>query len=186
LNALILYATRYGATNGTADLIAKILQEKKVDVKIVNAKEENVKDISEYGLIVVGSGMSMGNWVGQAEDFLKKFHKDLEDKRVALFISSLKPVEEKAGKTGAVARTRRIGLDDKILKYHLKPLSVGFFGGVLDYNKMSFLTRKAMEIGYKSQLQQNGFKEAEPDVYDLRNLDEIQSWARELAQKAKE
>ena len=186
MSASIVYGTRYGATKGNADLIAQILQEEKVDVKIVNAKEENVIDISEYGFIVVGSGMAMGNWVGQAEDFLKKFHKDLEDKRGCLVYSSLKPVEEIAGKTGAVARTRRIGLDDKILKYHLKPISGGFFGGVSDYNKMSFLTRKAMEIGYKLQLQQNGFKEVAPGVYDLRNWDEIQSWARELAQKAKE
>lgn len=152
----------------------------------MNAKEEKVKDIKDYGLVVVGSGMAMGNWVGEAEDFLKKFHQDFENKKLALFISSLKPVEEKAGKTSQVDRTRKIGLEDKILKYHLKPLTLGFFGGVLDYNKMSFLTRKAMEVGYKSQLQKNGFKEVKSGVYDLRNWDEIRSWARELAQKAKE
>jgi menaquinone-dependent protoporphyrinogen oxidase len=186
LNALIVYATRYGATKGTADEIARILREENVDVKIVNAQEEKVKDISEYGLVVVGSGMAMGNWVSEAEDFLKKFQKDLENKKLALFISSLKPVEEREGKTAHVARTRKIGLDDKILKYHLKPITMGFFGGVLDYNKMGYLTRKAMEVGYKSQLQKNGFKEVESNVYDLRNWDEIRSWARELAQKAKE
>ncbi len=186
MKALIVYATRYGATKGTADEIARILREENVEVKIVNAKEEQVKGISEYGLVVVGSGMAMGNWVGEAEDFLKKFQKDLENKKLALFISSLKPVEEREGKTAQVARTRKIGLEDKILKYHLKPITVGFFGGILDYNKMSFLTRKAMEVGYKSQLQKNGFKETRPGVYDLRNWDEIRSWARELAQKAKE
>ncbi len=183
LKALIVYATRYGATKGTADEIARILREENVDVKVVNAKEEKVKDISEYGLVVVGSGMALGNWVGEAEDFLKKFHKDLENKKLALFISSLKPVEEKEGKTAQVARTQKIGLDDKILKYQLKPIMIGYFGGVLDYNKMSFLTRKAMEVGYKSQLQKNGFKEIESGVYDLRDWDEIRSWARELAQK---
>jgi menaquinone-dependent protoporphyrinogen oxidase len=185
LNALIVYATRYGATKGTAEEIARILQENDVNVKIVNAKEEKVNDISEYGLVIVGSGMAMGNWVGEAEDFLRKFQKDFENKKVALFISSLKPVEEKDGKKAAVDRTRKIGLDDKILKYHLKPLSIGYFGGVLDYNKMSFLTRKTMEIGYKSHLQKYGFKEVESGVYDLRDWDEIRGWAKELAQKAK-
>jgi hypothetical protein len=77
-------------------------------------------------------------------------------------------------------------LKGKILKYHLKPIMTGFFGGVLDHNKISFLTRKAMEVGYKSQLQKCGFKEVESGVYDLRNWDEIRSWAMELAQKAKE
>ena len=185
MNALIVYATRYGATKGTAEEIARILQEDDVNVKIVNAKEEKVNDISKYGLVIVGSGMAMGNWVGEAEGFLKKFQKDFENKKVALFISSLKPVEEKDGKTAAVDKTRKIGLEDKILKYHLKPLSIGYFGGVLDYNKMSFLTRKTMEIGYKSQLQKYGFKEVESGVYDLRDWDEIRGWAKELAQKAK-
>ena len=186
MNALIVYATRYGATKGTADEIARILREENIVVKIVNAKEEKVKDIAEFGLVVVGSGMALGNWVSESEDFLKKFQKDFENKKVALFISSLKPVEEKVGKTDRVDRTRKIGLDDKILKYHLKPIMIGFFGGVLDYNKMSFLTRKAMELGYKSQLQKCGFKEVESGVYDLRNWEEIRSWAKELAQKVKE
>lgn len=184
MKALIVYATRYGATKGTADEIARILQEANFDLKIMNAKEEKVKDISEYELVVVGSGMAMGNWGGEAEDFLKKFHNDFENKTLALFISSLKPVEEKEGKTALVAKIRKIGLEDKILKYHFKPITVGFFGGILDYNKMGFLTRKAMETGYKAQLKKHGFKEVEPDIYDMRDWDEIRSWSKELAKKA--
>jgi menaquinone-dependent protoporphyrinogen oxidase len=184
MKALIVYATRYGATKGTAEKIAQTLGEENFDVKVVNAKEEKVNDISEYNLVVVGSGMALGNWVGEAEDFLKKFHKDLENKKLALFISSLTPVEEKEGKAARVTRTKKIGLDDKILKYNLNPIMTGCFGGVLDYNKMSFLTRKAMEVGYKSQIQKHGFKEVESNVYDLRNWDEIQGWAKELARKA--
>jgi len=186
LKALIVYATRYGATKGTAEEIARILQEENIEAKTVNAKEKKVNDISEYDLIVVGSGMAMGNWGSEAEDFTKKFNKELEKKKFALFISSLKPLEEKMGKSDRVARIRKIGLDDKILKYNLKPVLVGFFGGVLDFSKMSFLTRKAVEVGYKSQLQKQGFKEVEPGAYDLRDWAEIRSWAKDLAQKAKE
>jgi hypothetical protein len=51
---------------------------------------------------------------------------------------------------------------------------------------MSFLMRKAMEVGYKAQLQKFGFKETALGVYDLRDWDEIRDWAKELAQKAKE
>jgi menaquinone-dependent protoporphyrinogen oxidase len=184
--SLILYGSHFGATKGTSEEIARILRENNVDVKIVNAREEKVKDISEYGLVVVGSGMAMGNWVSEAEDFLKKFQKDFENKKLALFISTLKPIEEKEGKTGQIERTRKIGLTDKILKYHLKPLTLGIFGGSLDYNKMSFLTRKAMEVGYKSLLQKHGFKDVKPGVYDLRDWDEIRRWAREIALKAEE
>ncbi len=185
LKTLVVYATRYGASKGTSNEIAKVLQEENFEVKIVNAKEEKVKDISEYGLVVVGTGMAMGNWASEAEDFVKKFHNDFANKKLALFISSLKPVEEKAGKTDLVARIQKIGLEDKILKYNLKPIATGVFGGVIDYNKMNFLIRKSMEIGYRSQLQ-NGFKEVEPGVYDLRDWDKIRNWAKELAKKAQE
>ncbi len=61
LKVLIVYGTRYGATAGTSEVIARMLRKENFDVKIVNAKEEKVKDISEYGLIVVGSGMALGN-----------------------------------------------------------------------------------------------------------------------------
>ena len=95
MNALIVYATRYGSTKGTAEEIAQTLRKENLDVKVINAKEEKVKDISEYALVVVGSGMAMGKWTSEAEDFLKKFQKDFETKKLALFISSLKPIEEK-------------------------------------------------------------------------------------------
>ena len=183
---LIVYGTRYGATKGTSEEIAKVFREENFDVKLVSAQEENVKDISEYGLVVVGSGMAMGNWVREAEEFVKKFQKDFENKKLALFVSSLKPIEEKQGKADLVAKIRKIGFEDKISKYHLKPIMKGFFGGVVDYNKMSFFVRKSMEVGYKSQLQKHGFREVEPGVYDLRDWDEIRSWAKELAKKSRE
>jgi menaquinone-dependent protoporphyrinogen oxidase len=186
LNALIAYGTYFGATAGTAEEIAKVLREAGSDVKVADLKKEKIQDISQYNLVVLGSGMRMGNWTGEAEDFLKKFQGDLESKKLALFISSLKPVEEKAGKTGQWERSRKVGLESKILKYHLNPMSTGQFGGIVDYNQMGFIIRKSMEIGYKSLLQKYGFKETAPGVYDLRDWDEIRLWAKELAQKASE
>jgi menaquinone-dependent protoporphyrinogen IX oxidase len=184
--ALIVYSTRYGATKSTSEEIARILQEEGFNVKVANAKEEKIKDIAEYRLVIVGSGLSMGNWGGEAEEFIKKFQGDLESRKLAIFISSLKPVEEKEGKTDLVNRIRKVGLDDKILKYHLQPISTAVFGGVIDYPKIGFLMRKGMELGYKSALKKHAFKETAPDVYDLRDWAEIDAWARDLAEKAKE
>ena len=81
MNALIVYGTRYGATTGTSEEIAKILREQGLDVKVVNAKEEKVKDISPYELVIVGSGMQIGKWTGEAEDFLKRFQDQLLRKK---------------------------------------------------------------------------------------------------------
>jgi len=181
---LIVYATRFGATKSTAEEVAKTLKETNFEVKVVNAKEEKIKDITDYGLIVVGSGMSMGNWGSEVEAFVKKYHNELASKKTAMFISSLKPVEEKAGRTEAVDRIQKIGLDDKIKKYQLKPIATAVFGGVVDYNQMNFLIRKSMELGYKSQLQNGGFVEVASGVYDLRDWTAIRSWALELARTA--
>jgi menaquinone-dependent protoporphyrinogen IX oxidase len=183
---LIVYGTRYGATKETAEEIAKVLREENFDVKVVNAQEEKVKDISEYGLVAIGSGVACGRWVSDAENFLKKFRKDFENKKLALFVSSVEPIVEREGNTAEVAKMHKIDLEDRVTKYGLKPVSIGFFGGIVDFNRMGFLTRKGMEAAFKTPLQKHGFKETAPGAYDLRDWDEIRKWTKELAKKARE
>ena len=184
MKTLIVYGTRYGATASTSEEIAKVLREEGFNVRVVNVKEEKIRDINEYELIIVGSGMQMGKWTGEAEDFLKKFQKEFADKKIALFVSSMKTVSEREGKTEDLEKSRKIDLDDKVAKYGLNPIALGFFGGVLDFNKMNIITRKTFGF-IKPQLEKDGFKQIQPDVYELRDWDEIRNWARELAQKAK-
>ena len=185
LKSIIVYGTRYGATKGTAEEIAKVLRGENFDVKIVNAQEEKVKDISEYGLVVVGSGVACGRWVNAAEDFLKKFRKELENKKLALFVSSVEPISVKEEKITEVAKMHKIDLEDRVSKHGLKPVSMGFFGGIIDFNRMGFLTRKSMEEAFKAPLQKDGFKETGSGAYDLRDWDEIRSWAKEVAKKVR-
>ena len=186
LKAIIVYGTRYGATKDTAEEIAKILQAENFDVKIVNIKEEKVKDISEYGLVVVGSGVACGRWVNEAEDFLKKFRKDFENKKLALFVSSVEPIYKREGNNEEVVKMHKIDLEDRVSKYQLKPIMLGFFGGIIDFNRMGFLTRKGMEAAFKSPLQKHGFEETMPGTYDLHDWNEIRVWAKELAKKSRE
>jgi len=186
LKALIVYGTRYGATKGTSEEIAKILREEKFDVKVFNAKEEKAKDISEYDLVAVGSGVACGRWVNEAEDFLKKFRKEFENKKLALFVSSVEPISKKEGKTEEVAKMHKLDLEDRVAKFGLKPISMGFFGGIVDFNRMGFLTRKGMEAAFKAPLQKHGFQETAPGAYDLRDWNEIRDWTKELAKKARE
>lgn len=185
MRTLIVFGTRYGATTGTSEEIAKVLREEGFDVRVANAKKEKIKDISEYELIVVGTGMRMGKWTDEADDFLKKFQKELQQKKLAIFASTMKTVSEREGKTEDVAKMRKEALEDKVAQYNLHPISLGFFGGVLDYNKMGFLFKKTMSF-LKPQLEQDGFKQTQPDLYDLRDWDQIRTWAKELANKAQE
>lgn len=178
---MIAYGTRYGATAHTSEEISKTFQEKKVDVKVINLKEENVNDITEYELVIVGSGIKIGNWTKEPEKFLKRFQKELTKKKVALFVccGSAQPLNEEEKKPEVIDNVKRKYLQEKATKYNLQPIALGFFGGVYNFNKVSWLFRKFM-AGVKPKLEEAGFKETEPGIYDLRDVDAIRSWAKEV------
>ncbi|MFW9819087.1 MAG: flavodoxin domain-containing protein [Candidatus Thorarchaeota archaeon] len=178
---LIAYGTRYGATSGTAKEIANVLQDKGFEVKVVNLKEEKVKDISEFGVVIVGSGMKMEMWTSKTKSFLNKFKNELKKKKVVFFVSSGgRALMEYKGEHDEIKRINKKYLEDKASKYGLKPISMTMFGGVWDYNQMGKIYRKFLEEE-KENFIPAGFKETEPGVFDSRNWDKIRNWAKELA-----
>jgi menaquinone-dependent protoporphyrinogen oxidase len=181
--ALIVYGTRYGATESTSEEIAKVLQEEGLEVKVVNAKKEKVKDISPYDLIIVGSGMQMGKWTGEPENFLNQYQKELANKKVAIFDSSAaQAFLEHEKKIEEIENNRKQNLEEKAAKYNLKPISMVTIGGVWDYNKMNFLLRKTL-ASFKPRIEAAGFKEIKPGLYDTRDWNAIRTWAKELVTK---
>jgi hypothetical protein len=80
----------------------------------------------------------------------------------------MKTVTEREDKTEELVKARLIDLDSKITKYNLKPIGIGFFGGVLDFNKMNIITRKTFGF-IRPQLEKDDFKQPEPGVYELRD-----------------
>lgn len=184
MKALIVYATRYGSTALTSQEIAQILREESFEVKVVDAKKEKIKDISEFDLVIVGGGLKMGKWTRESDDFLKDFQKDLTQKKVAIFVSSaMKSLFERQGKTEDLQRIKKSHLEDEALKYNLHPISLGLFGGVWDKNKMGFIFRRTLGVLVK-QFETAGFKETSPGLIDTRDLAEIREWTKELAEKA--
>jgi menaquinone-dependent protoporphyrinogen IX oxidase len=173
---LVVYGTRYGATEGTSEEIAKVLRSEGLDVSVVNARKEKVKDVSGYHLIVVGSGVQMGKWTGAAEKFLQKLQKELSSEKVAIFVSSGAQTPEET------ENARRQYLEGRASKYGLHPISIAVFGGVWDFNKMFFLFRKPL-ASLKPKLEEAGFKEVKPGLYDTRDWDAIRAWAKQLAGK---
>ena len=126
----------------------------------------------------------MGRWNGESDDFLKNFHEDLAQKKVAIFVSSaMKSLFERQGKTEELEKIRRQYLDDEASKYHLKPLALGLFGGIMDKNKMGLIFRRTLSPLIK-QFETAGFKETSPGVIDTRDSEEIRKWTKELAHKA--
>jgi menaquinone-dependent protoporphyrinogen oxidase len=182
--ALIVYGTRYGATAMTSEEIADVFRQEGLDVRVVNLKDEKVKDINDYELVVVGSGIRIGKWTKEPQKFLKKHHKDLAKKKVALFVccGAARPLDEEGKDKTKMQEAKTKYLDEKAAKYNLQPVALGFFGGVYNFNKVSRLFRTFM-ASIKPQLEAAGVPETEPGLYDTRDLDAIRGWAKELAQK---
>jgi menaquinone-dependent protoporphyrinogen IX oxidase len=184
MKTLIAYGTRYGATAGTSKEVGAVLSEKGFEVKIANVQTEKIKDISDYDLVIAASGMKLDHWVAEAEDFLKKFQKELVQKKHAIFVSSaLQELFRRQGNQHMMDRAWKKYLFEKAEQYSLKPISFGLFGGVIDYNSMGFYTQKLAFEDFKNQFEKVGIKESRPGFIDTRDWTEIRNWANELAKK---
>jgi len=184
LKTLIVYRTRYGATKSTSIEIANILRDEGFAVRVVNAKEEKINNISDYELIIVGSGMKINRWTKEPENFLKKFKKELQKKKVVIFVSSaIKAIYEHEGNTEELEKAQRKYLVEKAEKHSLNPIDMTMFGGVLNYEKMGFLTRKT--VGQLWRKYEEMGIEKKDGVYDTRDWDAIRKWTKELVKKVR-
>ena len=151
---------------------------------MVNLKEEKVKDIREYELVAIGSGIKIKKWAKEPEQFLRKFQKELANKKTAIFIccGAKFPLDNKADVETELEYARKTYLEEKAAKYNLQPVALGLFGGVYNFNKMGWFFKKNLSA-VKDQLEASGVPETEPGLYDTRNITSIRSWAKEVAQK---
>ena len=78
-----------------------------------------------------------------------------------------------------IENTKRKYLDEKATKYNLQPIALGFFGGIYNFNRVSWLFRKFMS-SVKPQLEAAGIPETEPGLYDTRDINNIRVWAKEV------
>jgi menaquinone-dependent protoporphyrinogen oxidase len=183
--ALMVFGTRYGATTSTSEVIADALRGEGFDVKVVDAKKEKVQSIGEFNLVLVGSGIAMGKWTGEAEDFIKKHREELTTKKLALFVScgGATPLSEGEKRTKEYDFGKKKYLEDKAAEFDLKPIALGYFGGCYNFSKMPWFFKRTLS-SIKPKLESAGYKES-ADGYDLRDINAIKAWAKELSQKAK-
>jgi menaquinone-dependent protoporphyrinogen oxidase len=82
---LVAYASKHGSTAEIAAAIAQALRSSGIDVELRAARQ--VSDVSGYDTVILGSGVYMGRWHGEALDFAKRFERDLRT-RTTWFFSS--------------------------------------------------------------------------------------------------
>jgi len=119
--ALVAYGSKYGSTAGIAKVIAETLRDRGLETDIQPADE--VRTLEPYDVVVVGGGVYVGRWHGDAVDFVKRFEHDLIDRPTWLFSSGptggtakaeaemARVLAEQPGPPGNVARiAQRIGI----------------------------------------------------------------------------
>ena len=166
---LLAYATKYGSTREVAEVIGQVSCQAgaTVDIKCI----KNVKDLSDYDAVIIGSAIQYDQWMPEARKFVTTHQNNLSKIPVAFFFTclTLSSQTEKA-------EHQAMAYSDKLYALHpqIKPFSVGRFAGVLDYRKMSFFSR----LIARGILTIFGVKEG-----DYRNWDAIRLWANDVHTK---
>ncbi len=159
---LIAYASRQGSTRLVAQSIGNILKDAgiKVDVKNVN----DVKEISSYTGVIIGSAGKSGKLLTDARKFAVKFRDDIKNLKTAYF-------------TVCFAETDEVEKDLMNAEYSLEPLKeikepvcLGLFAGKPDIKSLRGFLRYIL-------------RKVKSEGADDLNWDDIESWAGELKEK---
>jgi menaquinone-dependent protoporphyrinogen oxidase len=155
---LVTYATKLGSTTEVAHEIRETISQKGVTVDILPIKD--VKDVSSYDKIIIGSAIRMGNWLPEAVNFVKSHQAALQKIPAAIFtvhiLSQGDDPESLKERSAYTAQVREM----------VTPTSEAFFAGKIDPDKLGFLERLL-------------FKAIKPPDGDFRNWEEIRNWANQ-------
>ena len=156
---LVAYASKTGTAAEVAQAIGEELGRAGIAADVRPAKD--VRDVSGYAGVVLGTGVRMEKPYGDAVSFVSRHLKALQGVPVAYFSVGMMLMED-TSENRAKAETFLRPLTDL-----LAPASIGLFGGCVNYKRLG-LTGMMMKMG----------KVAEGD---WRDWDAIRTWAAGLA-----
>jgi menaquinone-dependent protoporphyrinogen oxidase len=186
---LVVHTTWSGSTTEVADAIGKTLREGGAEVDVCRMSE--VSSLDDYQAVIVGGPMILG-WHREAVKFVARHQAALRQKPVAIFIMCLELTRSTEDTVGGVpiyqdpslghlpAKPTRLSFKEKqttptaylgpILKKApgIKPVSVGFFKGKLDYSTLSLLPKLFVKVIIRGQ------------EGDYRNWDALNTWAADI------
>jgi menaquinone-dependent protoporphyrinogen oxidase len=180
--ALIVHASRHGATAGIAERIGEVLRSAEVDAVVAPATDQ--PDPRGFDAYIVGSGVYMGSWLKEGIEYLERNVETLRAHPTWLFSSGPTPDPTKerpldedryggalgpAGGPGSGGRKKIEALAETIgVRDHR------IFQGAYDPNDPPkvLAERLAMMLPGVKNLLPSG---------DFRQWDLIEAWARELA-----
>ena len=173
---LVAYATWSGVTRGVAQEIAKTLQSQRNAVDVFPVKE--VKDVSEYDAVLVGTSLHMFGPVGDFRSFLKRNQKNLQNMPTAFFVVCANMQEDTPKNREQTLEWLNKGL--KGLE-DIRPVDIGLFAGAMltdtpEYQKANFVRKQMIHAMYSMVKKQYGKN-------DFRDWAKIRAWADEVLEK---
>lgn len=169
---LVAYDTIHGSTAEIAEFVGKELIEEGNVVEVHRVTE--VADVNSYQAVVVGSPVKIENWTEDAVDFLSRHKHALSQRPIAMFFTCL----------ATLKRTPEDGLGRVMTHYvsplleqfpDLKPVSIGVFTGVLDYNKYT----EEGAAGIRRFMSERGAPVE--GRHDCRDWQAIRVWSKEVS-----
>jgi menaquinone-dependent protoporphyrinogen oxidase len=175
MRVLVVYASRYGATQGIAERIAATLRQHGLEATVEAAGQAG--DPASYAAAVIGSAAYFFRWMKQATKFVRRNAKVLASRPVWLFSSG--PLGNK--KQDAQGQDMRAVLEPKEIaefRETVKPRGHRVFFGAMDAGKLRFWHR----LLYKSPANRDNalFPQG-----DFRDWPDIGAWASSIAQTLK-
>lgn len=164
---LVAYGTKYGATAEIAERIGQVLREAGLGADVQPA--DRVDDLGQYGAVVLGSAVYIGQWRKEAARFLKDNEAALAEKPVWLFSSG--PTGE-----GDVAELMQgWSFPGKLqpIADRIEPRDMAIFHGAADKSKMGRLDKWML-------------KNVKAPIGDYRDWDAIVAWAAAIAKALQE
>jgi menaquinone-dependent protoporphyrinogen oxidase len=159
MRILVAHASRHGATQVIATVVARVLDRAGHAVDVLPVGE--VDDLTAYDAVVVGSAVYRRHWLEEATAFVRDNREVLAARPVWLFSSG--PL----GSTAAV-----VPVEVPALERAVGPQGHTVFPGALEASQLSRRERLLRSLPRTSRALPEG---------DFRDWDEIDRWARSLA-----
>ena len=163
---LVAYATKRGATAEIAEKIGEVIRNNGLQVDVLPAGQ--VKDITPYNAVILGSAAYIGQWRKEAVKFIKENENTLSTLPVWLFSSG--PTGE-----GDPVELLKGWLYPKSLQPvidNIKPRDITVFHGAVTRDKLNFLEKWIL----------NNVKSP---IGDFRDWDAITAWANAITEELK-
>lgn len=159
MRVLVSVASRHGATRGIGERIASVLSAEGMDV--ISSPPEAVESLDGVDAAVLGSAVYAGHWTGDAKDMIHRESGPLSSIPVWLFSS---------GPIGDPPKPDEVPVDVGPIMEATGALGHMVFAGKIDRKVLGFAER-AVVTAFRV-----------PDG-DFRDWDEIERWARGIAEK---